>query len=162
MDYLLSLVGKDQDTIVDAIKDLAENSEKVKLQEKEINNLKSEIDDAKEEIHYLRNKLDQKYDLIEEHEIDKTESDEQVKSAKNELEYQKNVLGNKDRMRLEVEEKCSKLEDDLFIQNGVIEKFKDELVEKSDAVTHEEELLQLSSEVETLKDVNEKKEMEYL
>jgi hypothetical protein len=28
-------------------------------------------------------------------------------------------------MRLEVEEKCSKLEDDLFIQNGVIEKLKD-------------------------------------
>ena len=36
MDYMLSLVGKDQDTIVEAIKELAENSEKLKLQEKEI------------------------------------------------------------------------------------------------------------------------------
>jgi predicted nucleic acid-binding Zn-ribbon protein len=34
------------------------------------------------------------------------------------------------------------------------------LIEKSDAVNQEEELLQLSSEVKTLKDVNEKKEME--
>ena len=30
MDYLLSLVGKDQETITEAIKGLAENSEKVK------------------------------------------------------------------------------------------------------------------------------------
>ena len=111
--------------------------------------------------------MDQKYDLIEdlEHEIDRT--DEQVKSAKNELEYQRNVIANKDRMitelngmRLEVEEKCSKLEDDLFIQNGVIEKLKDDLTEKNDAVTQDKELLQLSSEVRTLKDVNAKKEME--
>ena len=36
MDYLLSLVSKDQDTIVDAIKDLPENAEKVESQELEI------------------------------------------------------------------------------------------------------------------------------
>ena len=44
MDYLLSLVGKDQGTITEAIKELAENAEKVKLQEKQIEDLKSEID----------------------------------------------------------------------------------------------------------------------
>ena len=55
-----------------------------------------------------------------------------------------------------VEEKCSKLEDELFIQNGVINK----LTKRSDAVNQEEELLQLSSEVRTLKEVNEEKEME--
>ena len=65
MDYLLSLVGKDQDTIVAAIKDLAENAEKVKDQENEIKELNSKLDDHKEEVHYLKNKLDHKYDLIE-------------------------------------------------------------------------------------------------
>ena len=39
MDYLMSLVGKDQETIFDAIKEIAENVEKVKTQEKEINEL---------------------------------------------------------------------------------------------------------------------------
>ena len=65
MDYLLSLVGKDQDTIVDAIKDLAANAEKVKAQE-------NELEKDKEEIHYLKSKLDQKYDLIDdmENELD--------------------------------------------------------------------------------------------
>jgi predicted RNase H-like nuclease (RuvC/YqgF family) len=65
MDYLLSLVGKDQDTIVDAIKDLAENAEKVKAQELEIKELITNLDEDKEEQHYLKNKLDQKYDMID-------------------------------------------------------------------------------------------------
>ena len=34
MDYLMSLVGKDQETITEAIKDLAANYEKVKAMEK--------------------------------------------------------------------------------------------------------------------------------
>ena len=36
MDFLLSLVGKEQETITEAIKEMAENTEKVKIQEKEI------------------------------------------------------------------------------------------------------------------------------
>ena len=65
MDYLLSLVGEDQDTITEAIKELAQNGEKVKLQEKEIEELKSELNDAKDDIKYLGHKLEKKYDLIE-------------------------------------------------------------------------------------------------
>ena len=41
MDFLFSLVGQDQDTITEAIKELAENADKVKLQEKEIEKLRS-------------------------------------------------------------------------------------------------------------------------
>ena len=70
MDYLLSLIGKDEATIVDAIKDLAANSEKVKAQEIEIKELFNTIDDNKEEVHFLKNKLDQKYDFIEDLEND--------------------------------------------------------------------------------------------
>ena len=61
---MLSLVGKDQDTIVEAIKELAENSEKVKLKEKEIEKLHNDLDKNKEEVHYLRNKLDYKRDKV--------------------------------------------------------------------------------------------------
>ena len=58
MDYLLSLVGKDEDTILDAMKEMVENGEKLKNQEKE-------IEGYKEEVHYLKNKLDQKYDVVD-------------------------------------------------------------------------------------------------
>ena len=58
MDYLLSLVGKDQDTIVDAIKDVAKNAEKVKAQELEIKELINKLDKDKKEKHYMKNKLD--------------------------------------------------------------------------------------------------------
>ena len=56
MEYLVSLVGKDQDTITEAIKELAENSVKVKALEKENCDLHNELDESKEEIHYLKNK----------------------------------------------------------------------------------------------------------
>ena len=47
IEYLMSLVGKDQDTITEAIKELSENSEKVKKQEKEIDDMQSELVEAK-------------------------------------------------------------------------------------------------------------------
>ena len=50
MDYLMSLVGKDQETIVDAIKEMAENVEKVKNQENEMEELNNELENHKEEI----------------------------------------------------------------------------------------------------------------
>ena len=75
MDYLLSLVGKDQETITEAIKELAENSGKIKTIEKENKDLLGELEESKEEIHYLKNKLNQKYDLIDdlEHDLDRHE-----------------------------------------------------------------------------------------
>ena len=57
MDYLLFLVAKDQDTITEAIKELAENSEKVKKQKKEIDDMQSELVEANEKIHYLKRNL---------------------------------------------------------------------------------------------------------
>ena len=40
------------------------NEEKVKVQEDIITNLESELDEYKGEIHYLKNKLYTKYDVI--------------------------------------------------------------------------------------------------
>ena len=43
----MTLIGKDQDTIVDAIMDLAENAEKVKAHEFEIKELIYKLDEEK-------------------------------------------------------------------------------------------------------------------
>jgi cell shape-determining protein MreC len=61
MEYLLSLVGKDQETIKEAIKELAENSVKVKALKKENSDLHDEL---------VGSKIDQKYDLIEDMECE--------------------------------------------------------------------------------------------
>ena len=50
MDYFMSLVGKDGETIVDAIKEMADNVEKFKAQEKEMKKLYNKLDDNKEKI----------------------------------------------------------------------------------------------------------------
>ena len=90
MDYLLSLVGKDQDTIVDAIKDLAANAEKVKSQEVEIKELINKLDEDKEELHYLKNKLDQKYDVIDDMESELDRMERKLKE-RNGIESVRNV-----------------------------------------------------------------------
>ena len=92
MDYLLSLVGKDQDTIVDAIKDLAENAEKVKAQELEIKELINKLDEDKEEKHYLKNKLDQKYDMIDDMENELEQMERKCKETKKNLELRETDL----------------------------------------------------------------------
>jgi septal ring factor EnvC (AmiA/AmiB activator) len=59
------------------ITELAENGERVKSQEKEIEKLHGDIDDSKEEVHYLRNKLEHKRDIIDdlEHEIEQKDGE---------------------------------------------------------------------------------------
>ena len=174
MEYLKSLVGQDHDTIVEAIKDLAENKERVIKQEKEINDLHLELEEHREEIHYLKNKLDQKYDTIEDLEYDLEQIEEKLKDAKKEanekddlLTYQKNVSKNKERMisdlngmRLESEEKYSKLEHQINDQDKVIVELKDKLEEKNEFQYQHEEILKLIDDIKHLKDTNDEKEVQ--
>ena len=92
MEYLSSLVGKDEETIVEAIKEMAENVEKVQVQAKLIEELNNRLEDNKEEIHYMRRKVDQKYDIIEdvENELDKMEH--KYEDAKKQLELKEKDL----------------------------------------------------------------------
>ena len=87
MDYLLSLVGKDEETILDAMKEMVENVDKVKNKEKEIDELNNKLEDHTEEIYYLRNKLDQKRNVIEEMENESEKIDEKYKKAKDDLKF---------------------------------------------------------------------------
>lgn len=175
MDYLLSLVGKDQDTITEAIKELAKNAEKVKNQEKEIGNLQNEVDEAKEEIHYLKNKLDQKYDTIEDMEHDLDEYENKSKEAQKilmirekETNCLKKLIGeqvdeinvlreNNQSMVGQISENVI-MERKIIVQNGVIKELKDELKDKNELQNQDEELLKLVEEVKHLKDTNEEKE----
>ena len=97
-----------------------------------------------------------------EHEIDKTE--EQLKSAKNDLEYEKNVKANKDRMitvanemRHESEEKCSKLEHENTMQISVINELKHEIKQKNEYIDSQEDIQKLVEDVGSLQMSNQKK-----
>jgi septal ring factor EnvC (AmiA/AmiB activator) len=94
-----SLLGKDESFVLDRLQDMMKNEEKVKEQEEIIRSLESEVLDSKEETQYLRNKLDQKGDTIDdlEQEIEKIETE--VDEIKFDQKNQKNVMENKDRMK---------------------------------------------------------------
>ena len=174
MDYLLSLVGKDQDTIVDAIKDLAANAEKVKDQQKEIVDIQKELDESKEEIHYLNNKLNQKYDIIEDMENDLDKIEEKYKDAQKEIEFKDKELNELEKFISKQVEENNILQDNnqsmvsqiaenirmkkkIKVQEGVIkelgEKLKIETKEEFEEVIGERDILIF--EVENLKRENE-------
>ena len=137
-----------RDTIVEAIKELAENSEKVKLQENEIEKLQSDLDENKEELHYLRNKLDNKRDMIDdlEYEIEK-KGDECVKLKKSlemkELDFNKlemliieqveeiNILRDNNQSMVSQIAENLRMEKKISIQKEKIDKLKDEMKEKN-------------------------------
>ena len=175
MDYLLSLVGKDQDTIVEAIKDLAENSEKVKKNEKEIIELHKELEENKEEIHYLKNKLDQKYDIIEDMEHELKRSEEECKDAKKETELKEKELQDFDRFISKQVEEMNILQDNnlsmvsqigenirmeqkIYIQNKIIKDLQGELSKEKLVNNGQEDLTLLNKEVKELQDATEKKQ----
>ena len=176
MDYLLSLVDKDQDTIVDAIKDLAANAEKVKSQENEINDLRSELEKDKEEKHYLKNKLDQKYDIIEDMENELDQIERKYKETKNKLELKEMDLKRLEMLIIEQVEEINILRDNnqsmvvqisenvrmehkINVQSKVIKELKEKQNERNEDQRNEEEIVQLVKEIENLKDINEEKEI---
>ena len=65
---------------------------KVKNQEKEINDLHSELDDAKDKIHYLESKLNQKYVIIEDMECDLDRAEEKCKDVEKQLQFKDKEL----------------------------------------------------------------------
>ena len=173
----MSLVGQDQDTITEAIKELAENVEKVKHQEKEMDELNNELENCKEEIHYLRNKVDQKRDVIEDMENELEKIEEKFEKAKNELELkdgERNVLekligeqveeinilrDNNQSMVCQISENVM-MERKISVQNAVIKELKDKGKERNEFKNQEEDLSKLVDEVKQLKDLNEEKEIQ--
>ena len=177
MDYLMSLVGKDQDTITEAIKELAENADKVKAQEKEISDMHSELDKAKENIHFLKNKLDQKYDVIEDLEHDLDQIEEKSRMTKKELESKQNefeqlenftserleeieiLRDNNQSMISQISENV-RMENKINIQDKIIKELKDKLKETDEFQNQQEEVKKLFDDIEHLKEINELKEVQ--
>ena len=70
----------------------------MKIQEKEIVSLQSELDDAKEEVHYLKNKLNQIYDIIDDMEQEIDNIDNKYKEAKKEVEMKAKELNELEKL----------------------------------------------------------------
>ena len=177
MDYLLSLVGKDQETITNAIKDLAENAEKVKLQELEITYLHDKVDEHKEEVHYLKNKLNMKRDIIDDLEHEMEKKDIQIDSINEDLrvkdkelnEFEKhlskqiqeiNILNdNNQSMVTQISENVL-MEKKLEIQSKVIKGLQERIAieEKKTGTKEDANLKLLSEEIKELINKNDEKE----
>ena len=137
MDYLLSLVGKDEATIVDAIKDLAANSEKVKAQDIEINELSNQIDENKEEIHFLKNKLDKKYDLIEDIENELENVERKLREAQEKVKIKETEFSNLTMLITDQVEEINILRDNNQSMVGQIS----ENIQMENTIKHQNELL---------------------
>ena len=142
METLLeSFVGKDELYVVEKLQCMANNEETIKAQKETITNLKSEVEDSKEEIHFLKTKLDQKYDIIEdmERELDKFDDlekeirkkDDIIKSLQYGIESKRRKVDDPMLIRKENEEESSKLKNKLCIQNGVIKELNYKLKERN-------------------------------
>ena len=143
------------------------SEEIVETQKEEIENMKTDLERFKEENYYIKNKLDYKRDIIEDMESELEKFEKEGKEKDDLLGYQKNVIVNKDRMistvneiRQENEEKCSKLENELSIQNTVMNELKLELELKNGYINQQAEVQKLVDDIEHLKMTNEEKENE--
>ena len=97
MDYLMSLLGKDQETVVEALKTLAENGERLKVTEKELEEVKIEIEDLKDENQQNQKKIkDLKDDLHYERNFNE-DLETDLKKAERQVDIFKHGIGiNKD------------------------------------------------------------------
>ena len=162
-----SLLGRDQEFVMEKLQYLMRSEEIVETQKEEIENMKTDLERFKEENYYIKNKLDYKRDIIEDMESELEKFEKEGKEKDDLLGYQKNVIVNKDRMistvneiRQENEEKCSKLENELSIQNTVMNELKLELELKNGYINQQAEVQNLVDDIEHLKMTNEEKEYE--
>jgi septal ring factor EnvC (AmiA/AmiB activator) len=126
MGYLMSLVGKDQENITEAIKEMAENVENIKNQEKEITDLLSELDEEKDKIQYLQSKLNQKYDIIEDMECNLDRAEEKFKYVE-----KQETRDNNQSMVGQISENI-KMEKKISVQSKVITESKEKLKEQTE------------------------------
>ena len=172
MDYLLSLVGEDQETITQAIRDLAENFEKVKLQDKKIEKLNDDNDELKEEIYHSRNKLKYEREINNDLEEDLKRKDSEIEDLKKCVENRDDTVKKLDIAMKEREEEidylkvnCDSLanqvgkelvlEKKVEIQSKVIEELKDKKSAEHNKTEREKEINELALEIKQLKKVNE-------
>ena len=76
-----SMLGKDEGHVLETLQSLIKNGEKCYALEEEMEDFKSELERAKEENHYLNNKLENKRDIIDDMEIELNQFEIKVKKA---------------------------------------------------------------------------------
>ena len=136
-----------------------------------------ELEESKEEIHYLKNKLNQKYTLVEDLKHDLDRNEEKFKETKKELSLTEEKLNALENLVAEQVEEINILRDNnqsmisqisenvmmekkINVQNAVIKELKDKVKEKNEFKNEEKEFMKLVDDIEHLKGVNEEKEIQ--
>jgi len=170
----MSLLGQDQDTVIEALKTLAENGERLKVTEKELEEVKNEVEDLKDEnqqhqkeIRDLKDDLQYERNLNEDLEIDLKKAERQVDIFKHGIGNKDSIIDGLDKIIKEKGDEMNKLkeakaieEKKCEIQNNVIKELKDKLKEKEEIINYgdKEELDNLEREIKQLEISNKAKE----
>ena len=172
----MSLLGKDQETVMEALKTLAENGERLKATETELEEVKKEVEDLKDENKQNQKKIKDLLDDLqyernenEDLEIDLKKTEKQVDILKHGIRNKDSIIDGLDKILKEKENEMNKLgetkaieEKKGTIQNNVIKELKDKLNEKeeiiSDGEREKEELDNLLKEIKQLEGANKEKE----
>ena len=83
-----SMLGKNEQHIVATLQSLIKDGENFKAQEEIVKKLESELEESKEEIHYLKNKVEHKRDVIDDLEHDLEMYEKQNKESKENNDFQ--------------------------------------------------------------------------
>ena len=170
----MSLLGKDQETVIEALKTLSENGERLKVTESELEEVKNEVEDLKDEnrqkvkkIRDLKDDLQYESNLNEDLESDLKKAEKQVDIFKHGIENKDCIIEGLDKILKEKDVEVNKLKETVaieekkgVIQKNVIKELKDKFNEKVEVIKHneKEELDHLVQEIKQLEATNKEKE----
>ena len=171
-----SLLGKDEANVFDRLQSLIRKGEHFDALERDVEKIEKELDESKEENHYLNNKLDYKRDLIEDMEIELNKYERQVEEAKSEIELKEkelkdfeacvgkqveeiNVLRDNCQSMISQISENILMEKKIEVQNNIIKELKERLneAEKVNKSESTEDVDKLILEVQQLQNENKKK-----
>ena len=178
-----SMLGRDEEFVVDRLHSLMKNEEKVVSQKEEIDSLNTDLENIKEENHVLKNKLDTKRDIIDDMEFELENFEKKQKGLKDKMELNEKELIKKETDLVAFEQFVTKqveeinilkdnnqsmikqisenvlMEKQINIQNGVIKELKQRLTCKESelGVDLTKEVNELMIEVNNLQIENDKK-----
>ena len=168
-----SLLGKDEEHILETLQSMIKDRENVKDQEEKIKTLEIELEESKQEIHYLTNKLEHKRDVIHdiEHDLElyerkNKETNQELDSKENELKHlerfiseqvaENNVLRDNNQSMVSQISENIQMEKKLNIQERIIKELQKKL---QDDVNTEviEDRDRLLKEIQTIEKENKDK-----
>jgi len=170
-----SLLGKDEQHIVSTLQSLVNDGENFKAQKEIVKKLECELEESKEEIHYLENRLNQKRNVIDDIEHDLEMSERENEEAKKVIDSKVKELDDMGKFIAKQGEEMAILQDNnqsmvsqiaenirmekkLEIQDKLIKELKAELKERDrKSFNTNEDMEKLQNEIEELQVTNKEK-----